>query len=378
MKLSKKEISMKILISGGGTGGHIYPALAIADCFKKNLPDSEILYVGTSSGIESTIVPSHGYRFESIDIKGFQRKFSIENTKRTLKLLKSLSSVRKLLKEFKPDIVIGTGGYVSGPVVMSASLMGINTAIHEQNVFPGITNKILARFCDYVFLGFQDASRFFSKTKRVVYCGNPVRKDKFEFTKARSRELLGIPADKQMILCVGGSGGSYSLNEAIKNMLPQILIRDMAITHVTGRYLYNGFMEEIKEISLKEYQRILAYIDDIGLYMSAADLVICSAGAITLAEVNYLGKASIVIPKKNTAENHQEYNARMIHHAGAGDFILENELNAQILREKVYNILDNEQVREKMQEKSRGLSKKDPAGIIYDIITGDMNNSENT
>ena len=362
---------MKILISGGGTGGHIYPALAIADCFRKNLKDCEILYVGTPSGIEATIVPSCGYRFESIDIKGFQRKLSLENTKRTVKLLRSLSSVRKLLREFRPDIVIGTGGYVSGPVVMTASLMGIRTAIHEQNVFPGITNKILARFCDYVFLGFEDASRFFKKTKKVIYCGNPVREDKFEFTKSQAKELLDIPSDKQMILCVGGSGGSYSLNEAIKSMLPQILIRDIAIAHVTGRYLHKGFMEDIKDFTLKQYQRILAYIDDIGIYMAAADLVICSAGAITLAEVNYLGKASIVIPKKNTAENHQEYNARMIYQSGAGDFILENELSAQTLREKIYNILDNDSVRETMEQKSRDLSKKDPALIIYNTITGD-------
>ncbi len=360
---------MKIIVSGGGTGGHIYPAISIANAFKINEPNCEITYIGTPNSLEANIAPSFGYKFREIDVKGFQRKISMENIKRSYKLVHSLAKVRKIISEEKPDLVIGTGGYVSGPVVMIASLMGIRTAIHEQNVFPGVTNKLLGRYANSIFLGFEEAKKYFNVNSNTNFVGNPVRVDNFSLTKQQARFKLGMSYEDTVVLSVGGSGGSKSLNKAIKDMIPQFIARDIKVVHATGNFYIDSFSDGIDMDKYKENLSIFPYIENMGIYMAAADVIICSAGAITLAEINYLGKPSIVIPKKYTAENHQEYNAHLIENAGAGFCILEDELSSELLREKLYKIIDNEEVERSMQMKSKSLSKEDPAQLIYEILT---------
>lgn len=359
---------MKVIVSGGGTGGHIYPALSIANSFKVNNPDCEVTYIGTPNSLEESIVPSYGYKFVPIEVKGFQRKLSLENIKRSYKLISSISRVRKILKEEKPDIVIGTGGYVSGPVVMMAALMGIRTAIHEQNVFPGITNKLLGKKVNNVFLGFEEAKKFFDSKSNPVFVGNPVRNENFSMTKSEAREELNLKQESFILLSVGGSGGSKSLNKAIRDMIPQFVTKDLVVIHATGKFHYDTFAEGFNIEDYKENIKIYPYIENMGTYMAAADVIVCSAGAITLAEVNYLGKPSIVIPKKYTAENHQEYNAKTIENAGAGFCILEDELSAEVLREKLYSIMEDDKLRQAMEENSLSLSKENPAQLIYNIL----------
>lgn len=359
---------MKIIVSGGGTGGHIYPALSIANAFKVNDSHCEITYVGTPNSLEANIVPTYGYKFREIEVKGFQRKFSMENIKRSYKLVRSLAKVKKILNEEKPDIVIGTGGYVSGPVVMIASLMGIKTAIHEQNVFPGITNKLLGKHANNIFLGFDEAKKYFNDSNNPIFVGNPVRIDNFSITKEQARLELAIPHDKLVVLSVGGSGGSKSLNKAIKDMIPQFVAKDIMMIHSTGKFYIDSFSDGIDMDNYKENIKIFPYIENMGIYMAAADIIVCSAGAITLAEVNYLGKPSIVIPKKYTAENHQEYNAHLIENSGAGFCILEDELSAEVLREKLFKIIENKELELSMQIKSKELSKEDPAQLIYEVL----------
>lgn len=359
---------MKLIVAGGGTGGHIYPALSIADKFMEKEKNLEVLYIGTPNSLESTIVPAYGYRFKTIDVKGFPRKLNKESMKRTIKLIKSLSDVRKILKEEKPDMVIGTGGYVSGPVVMVASLMGIKTAIHEQNVFPGVTNKLLSKKADYILTGFEESIKRFKYPEKSFFVGNPIRQNYFNDSREEAKESLNIPLNKKLILSVGGSGGSAGLNKAIKEMILNDKKKDYFLMHVTGRYHYKAFIESLGRKEFDDDFQILPYIDKIGTYMSASDIIICSAGAITLAEVSYLGRASIVIPKANTAENHQEYNARVVESSGAGFFVKEKDLSYDILKNKLNQIIFDEKLKAEMEKNSKLLSKSCPSEEIYNIV----------
>ncbi|AHM56346.1 UDP-N-acetylglucosamine--N-acetylmuramyl-(pentapeptide) pyrophosphoryl-undecaprenol N-acetylglucosamine transferase MurG [Peptoclostridium acidaminophilum DSM 3953] len=359
---------MKAVISGGGTGGHIYPALSIAEKIMENEKESSILYIGTREGLESRIVPEKGYEFKTVQVRGFQRKLSLENAKRIALFMKGLAQSLAIIKKNKPDVVIGTGGYVCGPVVLAGALLGIPTLIHEQNAFPGITNKFLSRFADRVLISFDDSRRFFTKSKSVVLTGNPVRGEITSANMNSAREKLGIPEGKKMVLSVGGSGGSGTINDAMKGVLPALAAEDFAFIHATGRQHYEGFLKELGDIELKSHQVITDYIDNMADVLAASDLVICSAGAITISEVTCLGKPSIVIPKAYTAENHQEYNARSVKNSGAGEMILEKDLNSGTLLEAVFRILRDEQLHKSMSQKSLGISNPHAADTIYEQI----------
>lgn len=370
--MTKEKNSMKLIITGGGTGGHIYPALSIADAFRRKYPEAEILYIGTEKGMEQAIVPAYGYRFRSIEVQGLKRSFTAENLVRGYRALRALTRVRSILKEEKPDLVIGTGGYVSGPVVLSAAMMKIPTAVHEQNVFPGMTNRFLSRWTDFVFLGFEKARSRFDKAKKIIFCGNPIRTERFAVTKEEARRKLGIPEDMPMVFSVGGSGGSSALNRAVTEVLPWLVSKNIALYHVSGKLHYTAMMENLREIRRGTHHQIAAYFDDIAPYMSAADVIIGSAGAISLAEINYLGKASIIIPKAYTAENHQEYNAKMIEDMGAGYCILEKALTGETLKDKMEAILNDADLRRSMEKKSKGLSEEDPSEIVVDLLSASL------
>ena len=209
---------MRVLLSGGGTGGHVYPAIAIANKIKEENPDAEILFVGTEKGIESEIVPKYGYELKTVTVQGFKRKVDLDNVKRVFKLFKGLEQSRKVVKKFKPDVVIGTGGYVSGPVLFNAAMGKVPTVVHEQNSFPGVTNKILAKMVTTVLTSFEDSHQRFPEGTRekLVLTGNPVRKEILVARKSIARRNLGITEDKKMVLCYGGSGGSRKINDAMK------------------------------------------------------------------------------------------------------------------------------------------------------------------
>lgn len=361
---------MKVLLSGGGTGGHVYPAIAIANRIKEEYPDAEIVFVGTSKGIESEIVPKYGYELKTVTVQGFKRKIDFDNVKRVFKLFKGLEQSRKVVKKFKPDIVIGTGGYVSGPVLFNASMNKVPTVIHEQNSFPGVTNKILAKMATTVLTSFEDSHQRFPEGTRekLVLTGNPVRKEILTARKNYARRNLGITEDKKMVLCYGGSGGSEDINNAMKLVIENMVKDNVAFIFATGKYYYEEFSKSISHITLKPYQRVVPYLEDMANALAASDLVIGSAGAISLAEITALGKPSIIIPKAYTAENHQEYNAKSIEKQGAGIAILEKDLTPESLNNAVFKLLGDKETLIDMANASKAIGKSQAVDLIYDEI----------
>lgn len=361
---------MKVLLSGGGTGGHVYPAIAIANKIKEENPDCEILFVGTEKGIESEIVPKYGYELKTVTVQGFRRKIDFENVKRVFKLCKGLEQSRRIVKKYKPDIVIGTGGYVSGPVLFNSALNKTVTIVHEQNSFPGVTNKILSKVVTRVLTSFEDSHGRFPEESRdkLVLTGNPVRKEILQSRKSTSRKKLGISEDKKMVLCYGGSGGSEEINDAMRLVIKNMVKEDIAFIFATGKLYYDEFIGSLGEISLKPYQRVMPYLDNMADGLSASDIVIGSAGAISLAEITALGKPSIIIPKAYTAENHQEYNAKSIESQGAGIAILEKDLTPEKLNEVVFKLLGDRELLIDMANASKSIGKPQAIDLIYDEI----------
>lgn len=362
---------MKILLSGGGTGGHVYPAVAIANELKERYTNAEILFVGTSNGIESEIVPKNGFDIKTITVQGFKRKIDLDNVKRGFKLIKGLGDARKIVKDFKPDVVIGTGGYVSGPVLFCAS-SNKNTIsiVHEQNSFPGVTNKILSKKVTKIITCFEDAKLRFpeSAQTKVTLIGNPVRKELLEVSKEDARKKLNVPLDKKMVLIYGGSGGFKKINDAMIDVVKDMVKDDIAFVYATGKRFYDSFSKDIEGLELKSYQRVVPYLDDMANVLSASDIVIGSAGATSLSEITAMGKPSIIIPKAYTAENHQEYNARSVANQGGGICILESELNSSVLKENLYNILFNPDTLKDMERNSALIGKPNAVKDICDMI----------
>lgn len=369
---------MRVLITGGGTGGHINPALAIAQKVRNENPANEILYVGTKNSLESELVPKSGFQFKYVTAKYLRRKLSIENIKTLFASIKGVMEAAKIINDFKPDIVIGTGGYVCGPVVLAASLKNIPTMIHEQNVFPGITNKMLSKVVDVIGISFAEAEKYFSEEakKKLVLVGNPVRKDILTADRRKSRTKLNLRPDVILIYSFGGSGGQVSLNEAIIDLIKRYNgQRNIKIIHVTGKKLYDSFMEDIKKtkIILEDNIEILDYMYDAATALSASDIVIGSAGAITIAEITVTGVPSILIPKTYTAENHQEYNARALEKEGAAKVILEKDLDGHVLIKAIEEIMENKNILKTMSLNSKRMGNLDVENKIYETMVNLIN-----
>ena len=336
---------MRVLFAGGGTAGHINPALAIAGYLREKEPDTEILYVGNKGGMEERLVPAAGFAFRSVRISGFQRKLSLQNLKRNaqtlVRVVTSTRQARKIIREFQPDICVGTGGYVSGPVIREAMKLGVPAVIHEQNAYPGITNKMLAKKASRVMLAVADAQQHFDRGARCVLTGNPVRQELLRADREESRRLLGLDA-RPLILSFGGSLGARSINEAVADLLVRSA-RTGKYQHIHGYGQYSKWMPALlkeKGLDLEEYPFISLreYIDNMPQCMAAADLVICRAGAITLSELQAQGKGSILIPSPNVAENHQYHNAMALVNRGAAVLIEEKDLTGELLWQKVEEI----------------------------------------
>ncbi len=333
---------MKIIISGGGTGGHIYPALAIAEELRKMSQETDIIYVGTEGSLEQELSEKAGYDFRAIRVKGMPRKLDKRSFIAAWNLILGILDSRKLLKLEKPDLVVGTGGYVSGPVAFVAGLMKIPVVIHEQNAFPGLTNKLLSRVADKVLITYPDSAKYFKHPERTVVTGNPIRKDIKSMDRDTAIYEMGINPDKKFILSFGGSGGQKSLNRSIMEIIEDgQLPEEVILMHITGSRHFESFMKELSEkgITLPENIEIVEYCHKMPVALNAADMVITSGGAITLAELSAVGLPSILIPKAYTAENHQEYNARAVEKSGAAVVILERDINGRVLLEEVNKLL---------------------------------------
>lgn len=339
---------MVILIAAGGTAGHINPALAIAGALKQKYPAAEIHFAGRREGMEFGLVTNAGYPFHHIEITGFQRKLNVKNIGRNLVTLYNLAlagpKCHAMMRQLHPDLVIGCGGYVSGPVVRCAAKMGIKTAIHEQNAFPGVTNKLLAPDVDVVFAAVDAAVAKLGAPEKTVVVGNPVRPQVLQAAQNRAENRARLAAgDRTVILSFGGSLGARRINEVVADLCAweQREHKNVLHLHATGQYGVElfGQLQQEKGFAPGENLVVKRYIDNMPELLSAADLVISRAGALTLAELAYAGRAAILIPSPNVAENHQYYNALELQKAGAAVVIEEKDLTGAKLIETVDALL---------------------------------------
>lgn len=364
----------KILIAAGGTAGHINPALAVAGYIRENYPDAEILFAGTPDKMESKLVPEAGFNFTGIEISGFQRDFTLEGIKENiatlLRLAKALPKSKKLIKEFKPDVAIGFGGYASGPVIRAAAKAGVPTAIHEQNAFPGVTNKMLAKKVKKVLVTTAAAKDYFPEDASIVVTGLPVRGEMLRADRELSRAELGIDS-KPLILSMGGSLGAKSINEAVGEMiLSRYEAQGCWFLHATGSNGV-GMIDDIKsKIDFDKYKNVMLreYINDMDRCMSAADLVICRAGASTISELQVMGKASILIPYPYAAENHQYYNAKDLADNNAAILIEEKDLTGEKLTALVDLMLRNPDKIKEFGDNARKMAVTDASKRITDCL----------
>ena len=359
---------MKVIMTGGGTGGHIYPAIAIADKIKERYSDAEILFVGTERGLEKKLVPENGYPIEFITVEGFNRKNLLKNIEVVKKLHQGNKQAKKLMKEFKPDVVIGTGGYVCGPVVRAASKAGIKCYTHEQNAFPGMTNKLLESNVDKVFLGFPEAAEYFKKPEKHVVAGNPVRKAFFDADMKTSREKLGFAEDDFVLLVFGGSQGAGRINKAMIKVIEALNgAEGVHVCMATGARYYDAIRQELKEAlgtDPAENIHILEYITNMDEYLSAADLVVSRSGALTVAEVTVCGKAAIFIPFPYATGNHQYFNAKAVADNGGAVIIEEANLTDEALVAEILKFKNNPELVKQMGEKSKECAPMDAADIV--------------
>lgn len=366
---------MKILFATGGTAGHINPALAVASYIREIHPDSEILFIGTKDHMESRLVPNAGFDFKTIDISGFRRSFSpsaiSHNVKTVFRLVKSGSESKKIIKEFAPDVCVGFGGYVSGPVLEQAVSLHIPTCIHEQNAYPGITNKTLAKQVDRVMVTVEDAINHLDSKNPPVVTGLPVRGEIIKSDKAFSRAELDIKG-KPLVLSFGGSLGAKPLNEAMFDILLENAENEKYYhIHSVGA---NGteYLEKFETAGFENGKKgtveVRQYIDNMDVCMAAADLVIGRAGASSLSEIEALGKASILIPSPYVAENHQFHNAMALVNRNAARIIEEKDLTSASLKAMIDDMLENKTVLENIEKNAKAMAVTDSREKIAEII----------
>lgn len=360
---------MRILFAGGGTAGHINPALAIANYISEKEP-CEIAFVGTDEGLEAELIPRLGHKLSLIKIHGFERKLNVQNFKNIFELPISISASKRIVRDFKPDIVIGTGGYVAGPVLYAAAKLGVPTLIHESNAYPGVTTKILSGYVDVVALGSAAAEKYLKKYKKIIHTGNPVRPSILSTGEFEARRKLGLD-ERPFIVSFGGSLGARDFNAAIVDWISLAAEnKKYKILMGTGKFhQYDAVMNKFKEngfdVDAHSDVTVSEYIYDMDVVMSAADLVVARAGASTLSELTALGKPAILVPSPYVTANHQEHNARELERAGAARVILEKDFTAETLNQAVTELADDKQKLTAMKKASKAMGTTAAAEEIY-------------
>ncbi len=366
---------MRAVIAAGGTAGHINPALAIAEQIMLNEPDSEIVFMGREDGMENRLVTAKGYRLVPIDVWGFMRSFKLEDILFNLNslrlIVKSSITARRFLKKFKPDVVIGCGGYVSGPVVSQASGLGIKTAIHEQNSFPGLTTRILSRKVDLILAPNEDAMEKIGHPEKTVVVGNPISAAVVSADRDAARTALGI-GERTCILSFGGSLGAQVINDIAARMFRQCAARDdIFFIHATGGYDTESFPKQLEEYGIDPETmpcRVSTYIYDMPDCLAAADIVVSRSGAITISELAAAGKASYLIPSPNVAENHQYYNALTLSSRGAAVLEEEKDMDPERTASRIIELACNRDEIFKMSKAAKEIAAPDAAALIYKRI----------
>lgn len=368
MKTTQKSKSPRLIVSGGGTGGHIFPAIAIADAFKRRHPDAEILFVGAKGRMEMERVPKAGYPIEGLWISGFKRELSIDNLSFPFKLISSLINAKKILKRFKPDVVVGVGGYASGPIMRKATSLKIPVVIQEQNSFPGVTNKIVAPKAAKICVAYENMDKWFPKDK-IVLTGNPLRNNvvSIEGKHEEGAKFFGLDSQKPIILLVGGSQGALGINKGISAKLSMFKDVDYQMIWQTGKSYVEQAQKEVDELGLSERVKPTVFIDRMDLAYASADVVISRAGAMSISELSLVGKAVVFVPLPTAAEDHQTKNAMSLVEKDAAIIVKNNETQEKLIP-TVFELLKNEEKICKMQENIAKFARPNAAEDIVNEI----------
>lgn len=360
---------MRLIVSAGGTGGHIYPALAMIDALKKQEPESDILYVGSQRGLEKNIVPNRGIPFEELEIQGFRRKLSMDNVKTMILFMKAVNRAKKIITEFQPDVVVGMGGYVSGAVVYAAQRMGIPTVIHEQNSVVGLTNKFLARGVDKIGIAFEAAREQFP-TQKVAFVGNPRAQEVVQIRSRFEWQEYGLENGKPTVLIFGGSQGALKINQATIDAVTQFNQRDYQVVFVTGQKRYDAVLAQLNTAHTLIGNNVIVkpYISNMPEVLPKVAAIVGRAGATSIAEITALGVPAILIPSPYVTADHQTKNAESLVKAGAAEMITEAELNANKLLQVVDNLMDDDVKRLEMERASKQLGVPDAADQLVDLL----------
>lgn len=367
---------MKVVIAAAGTGGHINPGIAIANKIKEKEPNSEVIFIGTNRGLETDLVPRAGYELKTIEAHGIERKITISNIKRLYKTIKSLGEAKKILKDFRPDAVIGTGGYICMPVIMAANKLKIPTLLHESNAFPGVSVKLLSKKTDTVLVGFEDAKQRLPKAKNIVVTGNPTKIKKMNFSDEqiiKMKKDLGFEnTQKPVVLFFGGSQGAQSINNSLIDIIKNKKNQYYQIMWAAGPEQYKNIKEQLanEKIDIEKIDgaKIVPYIYNMGEVMNMVDMVVCRSGAMTITEIAIVGKPAIFIPFPYATENHQEYNARVLEKYNAAKIILDKNLKADNLNEEIQQIVSDKNLLRQMSKNAEKAAVSQVEEKIYKEI----------
>jgi UDP-N-acetylglucosamine--N-acetylmuramyl-(pentapeptide) pyrophosphoryl-undecaprenol N-acetylglucosamine transferase len=366
---------MKVVIAAAGTGGHINPGIAIANKIMEKEPDSKIIFIGTPRGLENDLVPRAGYELKTIDAYGINRKINLDNIKRLYKTTKSVGEAKKILKEFKPDVVIGTGGYICVSVGIAANRLKIPIVLHESNAFPGVAIKLLSKKAKAVLLGFEDAKTRLPKAKNVVVTGTPTKIKSSKLTdeeKANLRSALMLKNELPLVLVFGGSQGARSINNAIIGIIENKLNKNYQIIWAAGKGNFENIKQQLAEKNMDidniENAKIMPYIYNMQEVMETSDLVVSRSGAMTITEISNLAKPAIFIPFPFATENHQEYNARVLEKVGAAKIILDKNLNYKNLNDTIELMVENKEQLKEMGKKAGKIANTNVEENIYNEI----------
>jgi len=360
---------LKVIISGGGTGGHIFPAIAIAKTIEQKVDNVEFLFVGAKDRMEMEKVPAAGYKIKGLWISGLQRNLSSRNLLFPFKVLHSIFKAKQIIKQFKPDIAIGTGGYASGPLLFAASRKGIPSLIQEQNSYPGITNKILSKYVQKVCVAYDNMERFFPKEK-LILTGNPIRQDilGFQSKTQDGEQLFFIDKDKPTVLVVGGSLGAKSINNAIAEKLNLFKEKDVNLIWQTGISFQEKAQNKIKDINTKGINAF-TFIKEMDLAYATADVIISRAGAIAISELCCVGKSVILVPSPNVSENHQYKNAQSLVNKNAALLVEDSQASCKLV-DSLLDLLENKDLQKELSSNIQKIAVKDAAIQIADIAIG--------
>jgi UDP-N-acetylglucosamine--N-acetylmuramyl-(pentapeptide) pyrophosphoryl-undecaprenol N-acetylglucosamine transferase len=356
--MNNKGKRYKVLFAGGGTGGHLFPAIAVAEQIKDMKPETEILFVGSKSKIEGKIIPKLGYKFKSVWIKGFSRKFNFENLLFPLKLFVSVIQSLLINMKFQPKVAIGSGGYVSGPAIIGSSIIGAKIILLEQNSYPGVTTRMLERYADEVHISFEDSKKYLRNKDKIRFTGNPVRKDLGTEVRRKTADIFGLEADSKTLLVLGGSLGAASINNAIADNIEKFEQNGIQIIWQTGKNYFDEYRNHSSQ-TVKVYE----FIDNMNAAYSACDILLARAGATTIAEILLLGIPSILVPSPNVAENHQYANAKSLADKSAVILIEDDKLRPDLF-EGISTVINSEEKLFELKHNALKLAKPEAAKNI--------------